>query len=327
MPPISRHHSHRSALITTAFLILFLLPVNCPSKDHVSNILMLLSGNEDVYLDVATTITNATIKYCRNSGLDCQNANFEIVQIASYDIQQDKDYFLIVTLGIKAAEFAQHKLKDKLVLSALLPKGNDKYKKLAAAGVNHAFLYLDQPLHRSLLLIKTLSDRFQSVGILISKDNTASASALSESAGRLNLDLEIQWVETKDQIGSSLNHLLDGVDILLAVPDTNIHNRSTVSNILLSAYRKRIPLIGFSSAYVKAGALAAVYSSPEDIAFQVRDCIVKTFSSGSIAKKEQMADYFSILFNADVARSLDFPIKSVKKLKAKMLSRLNDDSE
>ncbi|MCU7906702.1 MAG: hypothetical protein KZQ76_12820 [Candidatus Thiodiazotropha sp. (ex Epidulcina cf. delphinae)] len=325
LPFIRHQEKPGAALITTTFLIFFLLPINCSANSHVSNILILLSGNEDVYLDVATTITNSTIKYCRNHGQVCQNANFEIVQVASYDIQREKDYFLIVTLGIKAAEFAQHNLKDKIILSALLPQSNSRHEKLTATGLNHFFLYLDQPLHRSLLLIKVLSDRFKSVGVLISKDDTVIAHTLSEAAGRLDLDLDIQRVESKDQIGASLNNLLDDIDILLAVPDTNIHNRSTVSNILLSAYRKRIPLIGFSSAYVKAGALAGVYSSPEDIALQVRDSIVTLFSGRSMPKMEQTADYFSILFNADVARSLGFPVESVNKLKAKMLNRLNDD--
>jgi ABC-type uncharacterized transport system substrate-binding protein len=289
-----------------------------------SNILILLSDNDDVYLDVATTITNSTIKMCRNRGLECQDANYEISQISSQTHDLPHEHRVIVTLGIKAAAYARRKFTDNLLISALIPKDSKLLPGLDYINPKHYHLYLDQPLHRSMLLISALSDSFKNIGVMINRHDQTAEKALIRSAAELGMTLNLEKIDNKDQIGTSLNRLLINSDVLLAVPDTRIHNKSTVSHILISAYRKRIPLVGFSSAYVKAGALAAIYSSHEDIAFHVRDNIVKVYSGEKIEEKEQNAEYFSILFNSDVARSLDFPTKSVNELENTMFKRSID---
>jgi ABC-type uncharacterized transport system substrate-binding protein len=315
--PIFRDLSLFVILLSIAFAI----PSDSYAKD--SNILILLSDNDDVYLDVATTITNSTIKLCRNTNLSCQDANFEIGQISSLKgkFGHEHDHRVIVTLGIKASDFAKQHFSDNLIISALLPKKSNITTYSDRKVSNHYYLYLDQPIQRSLLLISSLSDSFKNIGLLISKNDETTEKILSHSASSLELTLHIEKIDKAYQIGTSLNRLLKKSDILLALPDTRIHNQSTVSNILISAYRKRIPLIGFSSAYVKAGALAAVYSSPEDVAFHVRDNIAKIYSGEKIDENEQNAEYFSILFNSEVARSLDFPGKSVYDLENQMIKR------
>ncbi|MES9830337.1 MAG: ABC transporter substrate binding protein [Candidatus Thiodiazotropha sp.] len=328
-PALGSESAHCSVCIKDySYLILILvvtmLAMAVDAHEKESNILILLSGNDDVYLDVATTITNSTIKLCRNRQLMCQNTNFEISQISSLDNKLDNNHRVIVTLGLKAAAYARQYLNEHIVFSALIPKDNNIHSDDGSDTPDHYYLYLDQPQHRSLLLINALSDSFRNVGVVISSNDETVEKTLIQSASELELNLNIEKIDDANQIGTSLNRLLYNVDILLAVPDTKIHNKTTVSNILISAYRKRIPLIGFSSAYVKAGALAAVYSSPEDIAFHVRDNIVKIYSEEKINNREQCAEYFSILFNSEVARSLDFPTKSINKLEETMINRLID---
>lgn len=318
---------HIKACYLIALFFIALIVTNSVYAKDDNNIVVLLSGNEDVYLDVATTITNSTIKLCRNRNLECKDTNFEISQITSLSDKLPQQYRLIVTLGINAAVYAKIHLKENLILSALIPKKSNIKTAYGADSSNQYYLYLDQPLHRSMMLVRALSDRFNNVGVMISDTDDVSAGQLQESASKLDLTLNLEKVDSTEQIGATLNRLLNNVDILLAVPDTKIHNKTTVSNILISAYRKRIPLIGFSSAYVKAGALAAVFSSPEDIAYHVRDNIVKIYSGEKVEGKEQTAEYFTILFNSDVARSLDFPIKSESQLKSDMIRILKDDHD
>lgn len=310
---------------TILLMLVFTLTSNVSAKD--SNILILLSGNNNVYLDVATTITNSTIKMCRDWGLACQDANYEISQISSQHNHFSHDHRVIVTLGIKAAAFAKKHFSSNHIFSALIPKISRIKSSSLGDNENHYLLYLDQPLYRSMLLINALSDGFKNIGVMISSSDNDSEEILTRAASDLDMILNIERVDNADQIGTSLNRLLDNSDILLALPDIKIHNKTTVSNILISAYRKRIPLIGFSSAYVKAGALAAIYSSHEDIAFHVRDNIVSVYSGETIENREQNPAYFSILFNSEVARSLDFPTKSVLELENTIIKRSKDSDD
>ncbi len=312
-------------ILAIFFLFILLIPGIVVSKNNYNNILILLSDNKDVYLDVATTITNSTIKYCRNHGLSCQNSNYDIVHILSYNQQIHKNYKAIITLGTHAAIISGKNIHNTTIISALIPENNVSIQENLKANPNQHFLYLDQPSGHSLALIKALSSRFENIGIVVDSKDQATVESLQKAAIRLELNLLIEQIVSHDQIGAALNNLLERIDILLTTPDTNIHNKSTVSNILLSTYRKKIPLIGFSSAYVKAGALAAVYSSPEDIAYQVRDNIIAYFGSKRIPLEQQMGKYFSVLFNTDVARSLGFPIKSESKLKSRMMDYIRYD--
>ncbi len=304
------------------FLLLSFLSLtsnHAATEGTLNNVLILLSDNDDVYLDVATTITNTTIKWCRNHELACQNSNFDIVQISSYESQPHRDHQLVITLGIQAALFTQKHFSQTPTISALVPKHSKAIENSAHNNPQQYYLYLDQPIERSLLLVKALSERFKNIGVLLTEQDQRELSRLNELAKALNLTIRVGEVASSENIGTALSRILDDIDTFLALPDSNIHNKTTVSYILLSTYRKRIPLIGFSSAYVKAGALAAVYSSPQDIADQVRDNVVDYFKGRKLPKFQQMDAYFSVLFNTDVARSLGFPIKSETRLKSAMM--------
>ena len=139
---------------------------------------------------------------------------------------------------------------------------------------------------------------------------------MAESAG---FELKTGVVSSENEVGESLSHLLNDIDVLLALPDARIHNSHTISHILTASYRNSIPVIGFSSAYVKAGATAAVFTSLDDIAMQVADATLEIFAHGKVANTRQQAAYFSVSFNFEVARSLGLVPISPSEIKKGML--------
>ena len=74
--------------------------------------------------------------------------------------------------------------------------------------------------------------------------------------------------------GEDINRVLNQhrpAEVLLAMPDSAVYNTDNVRNILLSTYRHKQGVIGFSADMVKAGALATTYSEIEDIDAQVAE--------------------------------------------------------
>jgi ABC-type uncharacterized transport system substrate-binding protein len=100
---------------------------------------------------------------------------------------------------------------------------------------------------------------------------------------------------------------------LLALPDSAVYNDSTIRNILLATYHRGIPLIGYSSGYVKAGALCAVYSTPEQIAAQAAQLIFK-FKDTHKLPAPQYPQEFEVTVNPQVADSLGLQIKNATAL-------------
>jgi hypothetical protein len=96
-------------------------------------------------------------------------------------------------------------------------------------------------------------------------------------------------------------------DVLLALPDSAVYNTENFRNILLSTYRHKQGVIGFSADMVKAGALATTYSEVEDINAQVAE-IVGSYVSGGELPPPQFPRYFRTIVNEGVARSLDVEV-------------------
>ena len=103
---------------------------------------------------------------------------------------------------------------------------------------------------------------------------------------------------------SQLSDALHSHDALIAISDNSIFNASTLSTVLLTAYGYQKPVIGFSRAYVKAGALISSYSTPS----QVLREIAHWLRSGPISFDDKPTisypRYFSVIVNSSVARSL-----------------------
>jgi hypothetical protein len=110
--------------------------------------------------------------------------------------------------------------------------------------------------------------------------------------------------------GEDINRVLNRIapnEVLLAMPDSGVYNTDTVRNILLSTYRHKQGVIGFSADMVKAGALASTYSEIEDINAQVAEMAAAFVASGELAGP-QFPRYFHTIINEGVARSLDIEV-------------------
>lgn len=96
-------------------------------------------------------------------------------------------------------------------------------------------------------------------------------------------------------------------EVLLALPDSTVYNPENIRNILLSTYRRKQGVIGFSADMVKVGALASTYSEIEDINTQVAELAAGFAASGRLPPP-QFPRYFRTAINEGVARSLDVDV-------------------
>ena len=115
--------------------------------------------------------------------------------------------------------------------------------------------------------------------------------------------VEVQDFTPGDDINRILSRIAQN-EVLLALPDIAVYNSESIRNILLSTYRHKQAVIGFSADMVKAGALASTYSEIEDINAQVAEMAASYVASG-VLPPPQFPRYFRTIVNEGVARSLD----------------------
>lgn len=228
---------------------------------------------------------------------------------------------LVIAAGMKAS-LSVARAKPAAMLAVLVPKeGVNKLQKEFSAqekSAANAFsaIYLDQPYKRQLDLITAVLPHARSIGVLYSTA-PAELNKLSALAGSRKLEFHERSSVSSSNLYSNLQSLLLSSDVLLALPDAEIYNASTIRNILLATYRNKVPLVGFSSAYVKAGALCAVFSTPEQIARQSLN-IIQEYTEAGILPAAQFAKDFEVSINEQVAHSLGLNIKSASQLRSEI---------
>jgi hypothetical protein len=110
----------------------------------------------------------------------------------------------------------------------------------------------------------------------------------------------------EDDVGDVLTRI-GRHEVLLALPDSAVYNPENIRNILLSTYRRKQAVIGFSADMVKVGALATTYSEVEDINAQVAE-MAAAFVAGGELPAPQFPHYFRTAINEGMARSLDIAV-------------------
>jgi len=203
-----------------------------------------------------------------------------------------------VAIGPTALRDALARRCDCVVISAFT--SSQVWRALTARAGNRTSLltavYAEPAPADQLRLAALLYGRPVRVGAILGRD-TAFLRTTLES------EVEVQPFAAGDDI----NHTLNGMtraEVLLALPDGDVYNPENVRNILLSTYRRKQGVIGFSADMVKVGALATTYSEIEDINTQVAEIAASFVATGELAPP-QFPRYFRTVVNEGVARSLD----------------------
>ncbi len=214
---------------------------------------------------------------------------------------------LVVALGVNALEAASQLKPTTPVLGVFipLPVFNVLMEKSRRDLRNFSAIVLDQPYQRQMALIKIMLPESKSLGILLGNASGQYSEALKEEGEKKGLHINTESLTQQAELIPKLNLILQANDALLAVPDPAVYSRETVQPILLTSYRYQKPVFGFSQSYVKAGALAAVYSTTAQLAKQAVEIATRSQQSQNLLLPPQAPKYFSVSINQQVARALN----------------------
>ncbi|MCW8908237.1 MAG: hypothetical protein OQL28_13370 [Sedimenticola sp.] len=296
--------ARKGSLVVICMLFLqALLLLASPSMAHAAegSILVVSNGKAAVYSELVSDLQSNLAGHC-DATYDCPATGYSLdYRSNSEQLSIPPDTVLIITLGAKAAQLVAEWDNDVPVVHALISKASNGQ---LVHGHRHLSLFLDQPISRQLRLAR-LVRQDPRLGVLLGPSSKGYLQPLRSEADHQGIPMSYRQLGDESQVGPLLKELLEENNILLALPDPLIFNRKTIFNILLSSYHNKVPVIGFSAAYVKAGALIAAFSSPRDIASHLADIIRSHTVSGSgVTPGIMYPKYFSIAINHSVARSL-----------------------
>lgn len=298
---IKRRKSTRNIYWVALFSCLFFTSTHSLAASLVT---VISSGNNHYH--------KSLVKHIKK---DISNTNIKIKTI-NIDLQERIDIIqgLVISIGDKARGVLGDSNVSLPQINIVTHVKNNKTEK----PTNIHYLSMTQSICNQFSLIKSLNRKWSNIGVLLSTDNPSMKETLMTCAQKHKLSVKIIIISQYVNIIDALNTSLKNSDALLALPDSSVYNAKTIKSILLTTYRHRVPIIGYTESLVRAGALASIHSSTKKLSKQIIE-LIREYNRSKLPLIIY-PKYFDIAVNTKVARSLgiSLPDKSLilKRLKA-----------
>jgi len=174
---------------------------------------------------------------------------------------------IIFSLGTKATEIAQRTFPETSVLATMILQ-----EKLLEPQSSYNVLLVQFSVEVQLQWLQKFLPHVQRIGILYNPvQNSQWIREAEKVARKRNIKIVPFEVTSAKQLQAGLKYINRNADVLLAIPDQTVYSGKTAKEVLLFSYRNRIPFIGLSAHWVKAGALYALGVDYRDLGRQAAE--------------------------------------------------------
>lgn len=230
----------------------------------------------------------------------------DIRLLADQDRLSPADYSVAVLAGPQVVEAWRNTSIPSVAVFVSRAAVQEAGDRLASA------IYVEPPMSRQIALTKAVLGQDRPIGVLL-QDQTQLAAAGLNGLNLPALLVTPYFVADHDSLNHALVELLRSNHVLLGIYDTRLYSAANIKSILITAYRQNKPLIGPSSAYLRAGALATTLSDIDDVARRLAE-IIRTGLQEKIWPEPGYNPYFRVGFNPQVGRSLNLLLPDARVL-------------
>ncbi|MDM3870519.1 ABC transporter substrate binding protein [Porticoccus sp. W117] len=308
-------HSKQDNMRRTSplWFVLFLLCASFSQADtHTdTTVELVLSGEKSYYRKAALRIENVVNATHPNTRFRLTTADQTNWPTANSN--------LLVAVGSNACKQAMQRADKIPLLCTFLPSSTywntlEKSGRATSAPATSA-VFFDQPMSRYFALIKLVAPKAEKLGTAVGPQSTQLLPRIEQQAQQYQLQLHQTELDTTTSHHKALSPIVAASDLFLVNPDKAELNKSVAKTLLHLSIRQRIPVIAYSGSYVNAGALAAIYSTPENIGRDAGELVSQWLDSpGQPLPTARYPNYFTIKSNPNVARSLGIKLPGDRRL-------------
>lgn len=268
-----------AAFAATAMLVDF-RECRAAANGHVS-IGVLISHKEDPYGAVVSGFHKALTaqKFVPHYHTYPLGGDAEKLARAVRDIRKEKPD-LLLALGTFAVEGTIREVTDIPIVAGLFLRPDELRKAPNATGV-----YLEFSLHTQFRWMARMLPYARTVGVLYNpSENQKRVDAADRTAEIYGFRFQALPVKLPRDIPDALDSLVKTSDVLWGLNDTVALTPETAKNFFLLSFRTRIPFVGLSAAWVKAGAFYALEWDFVDLGAQCGEMAGIVLRGGDPAK-------------------------------------------
>lgn len=225
---------------------------------------------------------------------------------------------LILALGTTSVRAAVQEFPDTPIIASMVID-NDAF----AGAANATGLLLQIPPGTHLWWLNRFLPDLKRVAVIYNPDeNQAWIDKAKNIAGQHGMKIVPIRVKTPKHLPRALKELNRKGEVLLGVPDRTVYSRKTAKMVLLSSFRSKIPFVGLSQSWVKAG---GIYGLDWDYGALGKEC-AKTAAKilggvlpvGDIPVRAPV-EYLTYSINLKTARNMNLDIDPALLAKAAMV--------
>lgn len=232
---------------------------------------------------------------------------------------------ILVSIGSSASAELRARYPGRSALHLFITSDFWREQSAHETGLDRACaVALDQPPQRLLTLARVLVPEAHALSAVLGPVSRAHADTLTRAATALGFAPRIGILDPDENPVATLAPLVNGSQVVVVLPDSAEFNSATARWLLQLSFRARIPVIGFSRAYTDAGALAAVYSTPENIGRQGAELVAERLAHGTFPAGWQSPHYYTLTTNAAVADALGIALPTDAVLETQYAAALRE---
>ena len=187
---------------------------------------------------------------------------------------------LILVLGSFALGETIREITDIPIVAGMFLRSDELKKAQNATGV-----YLEFPLHTQFRWLARILPYARTVGVLYNPaENRKRIDAADRTAEIYGFRLMALPVKAPRDIPEALENLSKSANVVWGVNDMVALTPETARNVFLFSFRTRIPFVGLSASWVKAGALYALEWDYTDMGAQCGEMAATILKGGGVAK-------------------------------------------
>ncbi|MBM4053243.1 MAG: hypothetical protein FJ264_00935 [Planctomycetes bacterium] len=204
---------------------------------------------------------------------------------------------LIFSIGPQSSHQVSEKIIDLPVVFSMILKPE------RISNTNITGVTMDVPVIVKLKNTIDVLKKVKRIGMIYSKNSLPFYNEFKKGCEDLGLVSVAKEIESEEEFVDAFKSMVWNIDCFMMIPDTTVYIPESIKYLLSEALREKIPVIGLSSPYTKAGALISFESNYYEAgkqAAQIAMEILRGKSPDTIpAESPRKVDYSVNLFVAE----------------------------
>ncbi|MCX5868512.1 MAG: hypothetical protein NT009_13735 [Proteobacteria bacterium] len=176
-------------------------------------------------------------------------------------------------------------------------------------GENVTGIGLNVPALAQFQALKSILPSARRIGVVFDPGQSSSLVEDGRQAvSALNLVLVEKTVASSFEISNAIKELIWNIDVLWVIPDRTVVFKESFRYMLEASINRKVPILAFSEAFVKGGALLAVAPDYPGIGHQAGALAKKILSGISPVSLPSLSPQGQIVLNLNTAKALSISI-------------------